>query len=506
MSALAHLEPLLVAEQAVMLAYSGGLDSSVLLHQLVLLRRQRPELRLRAVHIHHGLSPHADGWAEHCRQQCAQWQVALEVVRVQLDVREGGVEAAARAARYQALRQRLKPGETLLTAQHQDDQSETLLLALKRGSGPAGLAAMPLEGRLGEHRHLRPLLAQSRGQLERWAAEHQLCWIEDESNQDPRYDRNFLRLQVLPLLASRWPHFAAASARSAALCGEQEQLLDELLAESLQALVAADGSLDVVPLLSLSEARRSALMRRWIARCQGGMPSRAGLQKLWQEVVCARPDAEPRLRIGKAEVRRFRERLYWLPLLASVSDVMLPWPAPWKPLPLPGGLGELLPGPQPEAQDGSQLNQDGQPVPEAQQTDIALLPVDDVTRPWLAASGSGGTLPALAAADACGSLSSGDAAGNILPPGDVLFLLRPPLPGEAVSVRFQAQGRFHIVGRNGSRPLKKLWQELAVPPWQRERIPLIFYGDCLMAAAGLFITREAEPQSVATAWQIRWRR
>ncbi|MEJ5174718.1 tRNA lysidine(34) synthetase TilS, partial [Erwinia sp. MYb416] len=171
---------------------------------------------LRAVHIHHGLNPLAESWVTHCQQQCARWQVPLEVVYVRVDARQGGIEAAARTARYQAFRQRLRAGETLLTAQHQDDQSETLLLALKRGSGPAGLAAMPQQHRLGEHRHLRPLLTHGRQQLEEWAHQHQLTWIEDDSNSDARYDRNFLRLEVMPMLNARWPHFSRAVARSAA--------------------------------------------------------------------------------------------------------------------------------------------------------------------------------------------------------------------------------------------------------------------------------------------------
>lgn len=256
MSAISHLEHALATERAVLLAYSGGLDSSVLLHQLVQLREQRPQLQLRAVHIHHGLSPLADGWVAHCQQQCDRWRVPLVVVRVQVDAREGGIEAAARQARYRALRQQLAAGETLLTAQHLDDQSETLLLALKRGSGPAGLAAMPQQQLLGDHRHLRPLLAQSRQQLESWAQRYQIGWIEDDSNLDPRYDRNFLRLQVMPLLNQRWPHFASAVARSAQLCGEQERLLDELLAESLDALVDESGALCFTPLLTMSDARR----------------------------------------------------------------------------------------------------------------------------------------------------------------------------------------------------------------------------------------------------------
>ena len=187
-----------------LVAFSGGLDSTVLLHQLVLLREQDPSLTLRAVHVHHGLSAHADDWVAHCRQICQQWQVPLVVHHVTLARGGLGVEAHARAARYQAFQDTLNAGEVLVTAQHQDDQCETLLLALKRGSGPTGLSAMAPSSAFADSRLLRPLLNETRESLRQWALAHQLSWIEDESNQDDTYDRNFLRLRVIPLLRERW--------------------------------------------------------------------------------------------------------------------------------------------------------------------------------------------------------------------------------------------------------------------------------------------------------------
>lgn len=435
---LLHLQQQLAGHQRLLVAYSGGLDSSVLLHQLVCLRQHLPELHLRAIHIHHGLNPRADGWVKHCQQQCAEWQVSLEVVKVQVDSREKGIEAAARNARYQAFLDHLQQGEALLTAQHQDDQSETLLLALKRGSGPAGLSGMPACARLDTHPHLRPLLACSRLQLETWAAEHQLQWIEDDSNQDERFDRNFLRQRVLPLLTTRWPHFSQAVSRSASLCAEQEQLLDELLAESLKELVDQQSSLAIEPLLGMSEARRGALLRRWIARQQGLMPSRDALLRIWQEVACSREDAEPRLLLGSHEVRRYRNRLYWLEQREPLRDAVIEWPASEKSVALPAGAG------------------------------------------WLVRTES-----------------------EAMASGGKTVTIRPPSEPEKVTVRFQAQGKFHLVGRAGSRPLKKHWQELAVPPWQRERTPLIFYGDQLIAAVGVFVTREGDPGK-QPGWQICW--
>lgn len=419
----------LTGHQPLLVGFSGGLDSTVLLHQLVMLRKQQPDLQLRAIHIHHGLSPLADGWVEHCRQQCQNWQVELDVVRVTLNI-EKGIEAAARKARYQAFSEQLRPGECLLTAQHQDDQCETLLLALKRGSGPAGLAAMPVQSQLGSHTLLRPLLSQTRLHLEAWAEEYALCWIEDESNQDTRFDRNFLRQAVIPTLVSRWPHFARSVARSARLCGEQEQLLDELLAESLSELVDQAGGLSWRPMLAMSEVRRAALLRRWIALQQGQMPSRESLQRIWHEVACSREDAEPRVRLGNHEVRRFRDRLYWLALSEPVADVILNWPLNETTLALPEGLGYL--------------RRDEQGIK-----------------------------------------------------------IRAPLPGEAVSVRFQATGKFHILERAGSRPLKKIWQEKGIPPWLRERTPLLFYGDTFIAAAGQFVTREGDPEN-QPCWHLSW--
>lgn len=428
---LSHLETLLASDASLVVAFSGGLDSTVLLHQLMLWQQQHPAATLRALHVHHNLSPHADAWAQHCTTLCQQWQIPCEVLRVQIDGRELGIEAAARQARYQALLDQLRPGEILLTAQHLDDQCETLLLALKRGSGPAGLAAMPQQMMLGAHPLLRPLLGCSRQQLENWATSHQLRWIEDESNRDTRYDRNFLRQTILPPLLARWPHFAAAAARSAALCGEQEQLLNELLAGELDALVRPDGSFLMTPLLTMSEARRNALLRRWIARQGGTMPSRDSLSRLWHEVILSREDARPRLQLGQHEIRRYRQQLYWLTPVPSLRDVVLSWPDLTRPLTLPQDLGWL------------------QAVPEVK----------------------GG--------------------------------LRRPGADEQVSVRFQAQGYFHLVGRAGGREMKKLWQEKGIAPWQRERIPLIYFNQTLVSAPGLFITREGDAGS-NPGWRPVW--
>ncbi|CAK9884027.1 MAG: tRNA(Ile)-lysidine synthase [Candidatus Erwinia impunctatus] len=421
----------LQGNEHLVVAYSGGIDSTVLLHLLVCLRQRNPALTLRAIHIHHGLNPAADQWVTHCQQRCLAWQVPFQTISVVVKSAHKGIEAGAREARYAALKQALKPDEIVVTAQHIDDQCETLLLALKRGSGPAGLSAMPVETAFSSGKHLRPLLSVSRQQIEEWASEHQLSWIDDDSNDDQRYDRNFLRQAVLPPLMRRWPEFAANCARSAALCAEQEQLIDELLADSLSALIDDEGALTFTALTSLSEPHRNALLRRWITKNRGMMPSRVALQHLWQEVACSRQDATPCFRYGDAEVRRYRQRLYWLPRQQPEPFTdSLHWPSPWLPLLIPGNRG-------------------------------------------------------------CVMISS---------QGD---LLRRPREDEQVSVRFNIQGHFRLAGRTGSRALKKIWQELAVPPWRRAAIPMLFYDEVLIAALGVFVTIDGTSQG-EDDWQVHW--
>ncbi len=332
----------LAGYRELLVGFSGGLDSSVLLHLLTRLRTgQRPDLSIRAIHIHHGINPQANDWAEHCQYQCQQWQVPLEIVSVQLNTHKNGIEAAARTARYHAFSTHLTDKEVLLTAQHQDDQCETFLLALKRGSGPTGLSAMASKMAFAQSQLLRPLLSCSRQNLMDYAQRHQIQWVEDGSNQDRRFDRNFLRQEIIPLLNQRWPHFSQTVTRSASLCAEQEQLLDELLTATLDQWQHTDGSLATDGLITMSEVKRNAVLRRWLSRHHVSMPSRDQLQRLWHEVVLARIDANPCLQLGQHQVRRFRQRLY---LSSSQQINITPQCLHWcvsEDLLLPANLGVL---------------------------------------------------------------------------------------------------------------------------------------------------------------------
>ncbi|HUE91355.1 tRNA lysidine(34) synthetase TilS [Pseudomonas sp.] len=405
-------------------ALSGGLDSTVLLHLLASLAQREALPPLSAIHIHHGLQAAADAWPAHCRELCAALSVPLQVEHVQVAL-GASLEQAARDARYAAFAARLGAGEVLLTAQHRDDQAETLLFRLLRGAGVQGLSAMPASRALGAGRLVRPLLNCSRDELLAYAGEHGLAWVEDPSNTDERFSRNYLRRQVMPALLSRWPQASANMARSAAYLSEAGQLLDELAQQDVAAAEVPGEfawlrlpNLALPTLRHLSEPRQRNALRYWL-RPLTAMPDSehwAG----WQALRDAAVDAAPVWKLAAGELRRSDERLWWLagdwlrsPTLASVA--------------VQGNQQVALPG-------------------------NGLVRID-------------GTLPA-------GNWQLGYRQG-----GDQIFL-----PGR------------------GHRDLKRLFNELRVPAFVRDRLPLLRLDNQVVAIANL-----AGVQGAADAsWQLHW--
>ena len=297
-----ELEANVISISRFVVAFSGGVDSRVLL-ELAARYGKENDIECIAVHVHHGLSQNADDWAEQCHQWCTQLGITLYIERVCLDTSSSeSLEKLARDARYGVLKKHLKKGDVLVTGQHQDDQLETFLLALKRGSGPKGLSSMAKVSLIEDATLIRPLIGISRGEIETFAHQSGLTWVEDESNQDQRFDRNFIRHEITPKLVERWPAFPESVARSAQLCAEQELLLDELLEPILEQGLGAHNSLNIESLMSCSMLMRARLLRMWLALSDIAMPSQKQLSLLWTEVACAQQDANPVLVLGDAEV------------------------------------------------------------------------------------------------------------------------------------------------------------------------------------------------------------
>lgn len=424
------------------IAYSGGLDSHVLLNAMVRLREQIPGISLQAIHVDHGLSPQAAHWVNHCRAVC----LGLNVKFYSEPIRESpptgaSVEAWAREARYAIFAKILTPTAVVLTAHTQDDQAETVLLQLLRGAGPKGLAAMPQRQSLSLGSILRPFLNLTRQQLQEYAVQQGLSWIEDESNANHRFDRNFLRHRVMPVLRERWPGAAKNIMRSAHHCADAAAGLAELAQidlystspqpELLGASSVGHQFLSVELLRALPLARQCNVLRYWLSGLGCRLPNTRHIGRIQQDLINGRRDSQPQVSWGRWTIRRYRQTLI-VTLSAPTPDIDAP--IPWDvsaPLELPHELGQLS----------------------------AVQPIQ------------GGLSLAIQHHD--------------------------------LNIRFRRGGeRCRPTGKACTYPLKKLFQEWRIPPWQRATVPLLYSGDELVSVIGYCICAPFSVPPAEMGWGI----
>ncbi|PTQ90665.1 tRNA lysidine(34) synthetase TilS [Agitococcus lubricus] len=416
------LTHLTAAHQRLVVAYSGGVDSHVLLDALVQLQSIH-QRSLLAVHVHHGLSQYADNWAAHVQTTAAAYGVPCCIKYITVNS-HASLEACAREARYHAINQELQTGDVLLLAHHQQDQAETLLLRLCRGTGVTGLKAMsavsPVPYQSALMKAWRPLLTLTKGDILAYAQAQQLSWIEDESNGHLRFDRNFLRQQVFPILRARWPHIDARLTQTSRLMAEADALLNEMAAADYQhALDDTQQALVIERLQPMSRARRHQLFRYWLKQLALNIPDYADIERIWTEVCLAKADAQPLLAWAGVEIRRYRQHLFAMsPLKPFNRRQEYPWLDKNQPLML--ACGQTL---------SPQLAQQG-------------------IRPELWQTG-------------------------------------------ALCVRYRQGGeKIQPVGRHCHHDLKKLLQASAIPPWQRDRLLLLYINQQLAAVIGYWVAVE----------------
>lgn len=394
------------------LAYSGGIDSHVLLHLLA--TSNAAELAgFHVVHIDHGLQSESKKWAEHCASVCADLQVNYQCLTVNVTaIADLGLEAAARKARYDAIATLVSPEDVVLTAQHQHDQAETLLLQLLRGAGPKGLSAMASESQLDSITLIRPLLAVAQADIIAYAKQHQLQWMEDPSNVETRWNRNYIRHDLWPLIEQRWPSAAKTLSRSAQHCAEASELMVELAQQDLPLLLTQKNALSIAALLLLSPARQRNVLRYYIESLNFALPSTTNLQRIIAEVCLAAGDKTPLVSWIGVEVRRYQDDLYFMsPLSFHNSTETTPC----------NGL---------------------EPVNLA--TGETLI--------WQMIAGQGLTEKTLS---------------------------------RGLTLQFRSGGeQIVLAGQQHHKSLKHLFQQWQIPTWQRDRIPLLFCEDELVAVVG----------------------
>lgn len=316
-------------------AYSGGVDSSVLL-QAVIEYREQYNGPIHAVHVHHGLSENADSWARHCELQCRLEDVEFHLHRVEVDTSaRKSIEAEARKVRYNALLAVCKRiGGVLLLGQHAEDQLETVLLQLKRGAGPQGLAGMGEVQYRGNTLIMRPMLSLDKAEIVTFADNEMLQWVDDESNQQNSFDRNFLRNEIIPHLLDRWPQLTKTVGRSAALCAEQSELVNDSAQRYFEDCKRTNLRLDGQKLTSLSRPWQAMVIRAWF-KAQGQLsPSKAQAEQVLL-MLEAKHDATPEVNFKWGKVIRFDGDLYWVVnavhdaepsgVLHDDADNALPW-------------------------------------------------------------------------------------------------------------------------------------------------------------------------------------
>ncbi len=409
-------------------AYSGGLDSTVMLHAVAALQANA-DVAILAIHIDHGLQADSAAWQKHCSLFAAALGVGFQSLNVNVQADAGkGPEAAARDARYSALGAALQSGDWLLSAHHRDDQAETLLLNLIRGSGPAGVAGIGDIRRFGPGWLVRPMLDVDRSDLLAYATLHKLPWVEDPTNTDRRYDRNFLRHEILPALASRWPDIAVRLQRSAGHAGEASQLLVELAELDLKALGSRPQRMAINELLKLSPGRQRNVIRYALRTLGLSTPTASQLERVLNEVIPARVDAQPLVSWPGAAVRRYRNGLYLMPM--ELADAIAAADIVGEEHELGAGLGRL----QLQPENGPGVSQ-------------ALV--------------------------------------------DAGLSVRPREGGEEIQLSAETP----------TRKLKKLLQEEGIVPWMRNRLPLLYSGEQLVAVGDLWIAAAARAEpGVAVRW------
>ncbi len=421
-------------------AFSGGLDSCVLLHLLAQLR-QTLSFQLSAHHVHHGLSKHADSWAEFCQKTCHTLNVALTISRVNVAINSGlGIEATARKARYAALM--AIAADFICTAHHQDDQAETLLLQLARGAGVKGLSSMADMDNA--RKLLRPLLNISKAELAVYAQQHALSWVEDESNANTQFDRNFMRHNVLPTLMQHYPAIKQNLARTAQHLADANALLDVLAALDAQAhltLKLGEKILALTPLKQLDMRRVNNVLRWWLAQNNVLMPSLAQLQQITQQLLYAKTDAEILIKLKQVDfkvdgvlmLRRYQDCAYLIAELNSEPMIDFVW------------RGESI-------------------CALPNQTQLTFQQV----------------------------LGAGLGLKHIK---DKALLIKSRKGGE----------RFKPDLNRPSRSLKTLLQTAAIPPWQRKQLPLIYIDEMLVMIPNIGIDANlkaaANEMGVVVTWQ-----
>ncbi|PIE43127.1 MAG: tRNA lysidine(34) synthetase TilS [Gammaproteobacteria bacterium] len=453
-------------------AYSGGMDSTLLLWLARSLLAEQKKCRLKAIHVNHGLSQHADDWQAHCYHQALAFGVELVTRKCKVHPQGKGIEAAARQTRYRVFQEEMQPGQVLLQGHHLNDLVETVLFRCCKGAAVGGLAGIPQTRRvklsagkandLGSYRIYRPLLGVARSCLLAFANETGLHWLEDESNQSLSFDRNYIRHQVLPVIVQKWPKALRGVSASAQHCRDTEQLAIEVAQEDLQSTALAKVHpitilsgwgcypLAIERIRSLSRVRQKNLLRYWLRVTGHSFPGKKQFDRIWPEVLQANEGSKSTIvwhgdERGLSEIKKCYGGLY---IGRQVAELGKQFDRS-----VPIELGLVEPG---------QVNQ---------------LPVGNI------------------------SIYRREMAADLAQKNEMsLVVSAQSVSSQSLSIRFRQYGQKMKLFKRPTKSVKKLLRENRIPYWLRDIVPCVYSSDKLVAVFGVGVVEQYAGKDIVLSW------
>ncbi|CAL4319038.1 tRNA(Ile)-lysidine synthase [Buchnera aphidicola (Thelaxes suberi)] len=333
-----------LTHQSFLLMYSGGLDSSVLLHQLVFIHNKYKNLlkSLRVLHVNHKINQHADLWSQHCKIECKQYNIKLITKKIKKKIPiKSNTEAIARNERLKIIKKILKPKEIIITAHHLNDQCETFLLALKRGSGINGLSAIKEYSSILNTIIIRPLLKIPRSLLHSFAIKKKIKWITDLSNHDLHYDRNYIRHIIIPKMEKRWPEFIQKCYITSKLCTTSVQVIEYFIKKIYKKYINTDYSLNINFIIKYNQEIHFLILRKWFFLHVKRMPSYNILSKLYYEVIQNKKKINPIMNFQNFQIKKYKNNIYFFKKEPDTKSIIIKWNRPFKPIKLPLKIGYI---------------------------------------------------------------------------------------------------------------------------------------------------------------------
>ncbi|WP_343192677.1 tRNA lysidine(34) synthetase TilS [Buchnera aphidicola (Taiwanaphis decaspermi)] len=434
MKIIKNLIKLIKNKKRILLAYSGGIDSTVLFYKLMDLKKIK-KIKIRAIHINHQLHKNSIKWANHCFNNCKENSIPITIVKVIPNIKKFGIEGGARKARYDAIKNNILKNEILMTAQHQDDQCETFFLALKRSSGPKGLSCMPKKKKFFNNLLIRPFLEISKKKIYQIAKKNNLKWIEDNTNNNIKYERNFIRKKILVPLKKRWPFFIKNCCISAKLCSDQEKVIKDLLKFFFNKYLCKKNMLNINFLRKMNSKTINIILRTWIYLNSNNFFSIRKIEILKNTLIKNNNNFEnKKIIFKKYEIRRYKEYIYWLNTIPSLKNIILSWFYPYNKIILPYNLGYLT----------------------KHNTYIKNS-----------------------------------------------IKVKKPEFNELINIRFYYNKKIKLKKDKIKRKIKTVWQKYDIPPWERQKTPLLFYNCSFIGAINIFTTNKNKYDS-KKYFYIKW--